>query len=109
VLFAADHAAQGFVSGGVAFSRDMLTAEVLLSGQQVVRRATERQICGVVLAAFRKGFQMMDFEAVGFATALAAFVNVSAASSVALEDCASFGGWNVSAAAARPGRVLDLT
>jgi hypothetical protein len=47
------------VAGRVLLLLDDLWAKVFLGGQGVMRRAAQRQIRGDVLAAVRKGLQVM--------------------------------------------------
>jgi hypothetical protein len=85
---------------GVALLRDKLSSEVLLRSQSVVRRATQRQVRGHVLATLCERFQVMQLEVASLAAALVARVRERAAR-VWREHFAPFGRRDVSAALAR--------
>ncbi|HXK16331.1 MAG TPA: hypothetical protein VNG33_00905 [Polyangiaceae bacterium] len=50
----------------------MLTAKILFGGQRIGRRAAERQVRSNVLAAKRERLQVVNFQKVRLAAALAA-------------------------------------
>jgi len=66
-----------------------LAAEVLLGGQRVVRPTTEGQIVDGVRAAAGVGLEMVELQPAAFAAALAARVDIAAASGIALPDSAA--------------------
>lgn len=84
-----------------AFPLDDVPTEVFLGCQRVVSCAAQRQVRRNVLASSRKRLHMMQLQVTGFAAALAAPVDVTAAAGIARKNLAFHVGWNVSCTLAR--------
>jgi hypothetical protein len=80
----------------VPLSRNALAPEVFLGGKRIVRRAAQGQVGRDVGSAPCERLQVVKLEVVRLAATFTARIDVSAASTVALEHCASFGRGDVS-------------
>ena len=100
--------AEGLVKARVFLAFDELATEVLFGGEGVVRRAAQREVVCGVLPAFCKWLEVVELEAMRFATTLVCVVDVAAASAVSLEDRPTNVRGDVSPALARVGFLGNL-